>query len=62
MYKRLPTLEEQECGPAWWDMKFINVNGLPIPFKGLEDAQDYLNAWEFSGPKYTIWKLTNATY
>lgn len=59
--KPLPTYEEQPYGPAWWDMKFVNVNGYPIPFKSRKDALDYMKAWNMSDPKYTIWKLNNVS-
>lgn len=43
--------------PAWWDMEFVRVNDRPTPFASEDEARKYMDAWGFSEPKYTIWKL-----
>lgn len=43
--------------PVWWEMKFVNVNGCPVPFKSEADARDYMKAWKMEEPEYTIWKV-----
>ena len=43
---------------GWYDMNFVKVNDYPVPFKSREDAQEYMKAWSFEEPQYTIWEVT----
>lgn len=58
MAKRLPSIEQQPIGPTWVDMQFIRINDRPVPFKSEDDARDYMSAWGFEEPEFTVWKLT----
>lgn len=58
MTQALPSTEEQPFGPAWWDMKFVRVNDMPVPFHTEEDAREYMRVWGFQEPDFTVWKLT----
>ena len=58
MIKPLPDIETQPFGAAWWDMAFVKCNDYPIPFVSREEAQAYIDTWNFAEPQFSIWELT----